>query len=164
MPRRAQTIGSRYAKDVVLLSLAGLTTQSYFALRSLDAQIATTRATLATREDGLNLVRRRADAGYASDLDLRQAEGTRSDAAAQLSELTRQRAIVLHQLGTLTGRMSDFRSTSSPPARSASTTCSAIPSAPERPVDRIPATVTHPRSIRGMIRYSGRSVPGRMPA
>ena len=102
---RAQTIASRYAKDVVMLSLAGLTTQTYFSLRSLDAQIATTRATLATREDGVNLVRRRADAGYASDLDLRQAETTRSDAAAQLSELTRQRAIALHQLGTLTGRL-----------------------------------------------------------
>ncbi len=102
---RAQTMGSRYAKDVVMLSLAGLTTQAYFSLRSLDAQIATTRTTLASREDGLNLVRRRADAGYASDLDLRQAEGARSDAAAQLSELTRQRAIALHQLGTLTGRL-----------------------------------------------------------
>ncbi|NDP41272.1 MAG: efflux transporter outer membrane subunit [Aromatoleum sp.] len=102
---RAQTLASRYARDVVMLSLAGLTTQTYFALRSLDAQISTTRTTLATRDDGLNLVRRRADAGYASDLDLRQAEGARSDAAAQLSELTRQRAIALHQLGTLTGRL-----------------------------------------------------------
>ncbi len=72
---RAQALGSRYAKDVVDLSLASLTTQTYFSLRSLDAQIATTRNTLTTRNDGLALVKRRVDAGYASDLDLRQAEG-----------------------------------------------------------------------------------------
>jgi outer membrane protein, multidrug efflux system len=102
---RAQALSSRYARDVVMLSLAGLTTQTYFTLRSLDAQISTTRMTLASRADGLNLVRRRADAGYASDLDLRQAEGARSDAAAQLSDLTRQRAIAQHLLGTLTGRL-----------------------------------------------------------
>src|SRR5262249_17871327 len=89
---RAQALGSRYAKEVVMLSLAGLTTQTYFSLRSLDAQIATTRETLATREDGLALVRRRVDAGYAADLDLRQAEGARTDASAQLKELIRQRA------------------------------------------------------------------------
>ena len=34
---RASALGSRYAKEVVTLSLAGLTAQAYFALRSLDA-------------------------------------------------------------------------------------------------------------------------------
>jgi multidrug efflux system outer membrane protein len=102
---RAQALGSRYAKEVVMLSLAGLTTQTYFSLRSLDAQIATTRETLATREDGLALVRRRVDAGYAADLDLRQAEGARTDASAQLKELIRQRALAQHALGVLTSRL-----------------------------------------------------------
>lgn len=101
---RAQAIGSRYAKEVVTLSLASLTAQSYFSVRSLDSQIATTRNTLATREEGLALVRRRADAGYASDLELRQAEGARSDISAQLKELTRQRALAEHQLAVLTAR------------------------------------------------------------
>jgi multidrug efflux system outer membrane protein len=40
---RAQALGSQYAKDVVTLSLAGLVAQTYFSLRSLDAQIANTR-------------------------------------------------------------------------------------------------------------------------
>ena len=48
---RAQALATHYAKDVVTLSLAGLTAQTYFALRSLDAQIAATRETLATRDD-----------------------------------------------------------------------------------------------------------------
>lgn len=101
----AQALGSRYAKEVVLLSLASLTTQTYFSLRSLDAQIATTRNTLATRSDGLALVKRRVDAGYASDLDLHQAEGATTDASAQLKELVRQRALAEHLLGVLTGKL-----------------------------------------------------------
>ena len=102
---RAQALATHYAKDVVTLSLAGLTTQTYFALRSLDAQITATRETLATREDYLDIVRRRVDSGLASDLDLNQALGARSDAAAQLKELVRQRAIAEHLLGTLTGTL-----------------------------------------------------------
>jgi len=102
---RAQALSTHYAKDVVSLSLAGLTAQSYFSLRSLDAQIAATRQTLVTRDDYLGIVRRRVDSGLASDLDLNQAQGARSDASAQLKELIRQRAIALHLLGTLTSRL-----------------------------------------------------------
>jgi multidrug efflux system outer membrane protein len=100
---RAQALSTHYARDVVTLSLAGLTAQTYFALRSLDAQVAATRETLKTRQDYLDIVRRRAEGGLASDLDLNQAIGARSDAAAQLKELVRQRAIAEHLLGTLTG-------------------------------------------------------------
>ncbi len=103
---RAQALATHYAKDVVTLSLAGLTAQSYFALRSLDAQVTATRETLKTRQEYLDIVRRRAEGGLASDLDLNQAIGARSDAAAQLKELVRQRAIVEHLLGTLTGSLS----------------------------------------------------------
>jgi outer membrane protein, multidrug efflux system len=102
---RAQVLATHYAKDVVTLSLAGLTSQTYFLLRSLDAQITATRATLATREEYLSVVRRRVDAGLASGLDLAQALGARSDAAAQLKDLVRQRALAEHLLGTLTGRL-----------------------------------------------------------
>ena len=102
---RAQALGTYYARDVVTLSLAGLTAQTYFALRSLDAQIFATRETLATRQDYLDIVQRRVDAGLASDLDLNQARGARADASAQLKELVRQRALVEHLLGTLTGKL-----------------------------------------------------------
>ncbi len=102
---RAQVLATHYAKDVVTLSLAGLTSQTYFLLRSLDAQITATRETLTTREEYLGVVRRRVDAGLASGLDLAQAHGARSDAAAQLKDLVRQRALAEHLLGTLTGRL-----------------------------------------------------------
>ena len=102
---RAQDLSTRYAKDVVTLSTAALTTQTYFALRSLDAQIASTRSTLDSREDTLAIVRRRADAGLASDLDVRQAEGARSDVAFLHDDFLRQRALAEHLLGTLTGKL-----------------------------------------------------------
>ena len=102
---RAQQLSTRYAKDVVTLSIAALTTQTYFSLRSLDAQIAETRGTLATREDTLRIVRRRAEGGLSSDLEVRQAEGVRSDAAFQLDEFLRQRALGEHLLATLTSRL-----------------------------------------------------------
>jgi multidrug efflux system outer membrane protein len=102
---RAQAVGTRYAKDVVTLTVAGLATQSYFALRSLDAQIELTRSTLESRQAALDLVRRRAEGGIASGLEVSQTESTRADAAIQLRELARQRALVEHQLGALTGRL-----------------------------------------------------------
>ena len=101
---RALALGSRYAKEVVTLSLAGLTAQAYFSLRSLDAQIALTRTTLASREEALTLVRNRARGGIASDLEVNQAELARADASVQLKDLLRQRALIEHQLGSLTGR------------------------------------------------------------
>ena len=102
---RAQALGTRYAKDVVALSLAGLTAQAYFSLRSLDAQIAVTSETLAVREEFLDMIRRRAAGGIASDLDVNQAVVARSDAASQLKDLRRQRALAEHQLGALAGRL-----------------------------------------------------------
>jgi multidrug efflux system outer membrane protein len=102
---RAQDLSTRYAKEVVTLSIVALTTQTYFSLRSLDAQIASTRSTLESRDQTLSIVRRRAEGGLASDLDVRQAEGARFDAALQQDELVRQRELAEHLLATLTGKL-----------------------------------------------------------
>ena len=102
---RAQALGTRYAKDVVTLSLAGLTSQAYFSLRSLDVQIALTQETLVVREEYLGIVRNRAAGGIASDLEVNQAVVSRADAATQLRDLQRQRTLVEHQLGTLAGKL-----------------------------------------------------------
>ena len=102
---RAGALASRYAKDVLALTLTGTTTQAYFALRSLDAQTAVTTATLTSRDEALTVVKNRAKGGIASDLDVSQAEGARADAAVQLRELQRQRTLVEHQLGNLTGKL-----------------------------------------------------------
>lgn len=102
---RAVALGSRYAKDVVDLSLAGTTVQVYFILRALDAQILITKESLAAREESLAVVRSRARGGLASDLDLNQAEGARADAAVQLRDLQRLRVVSEHQLGTLSSKL-----------------------------------------------------------
>ncbi len=102
---RAQVWGTRYARDVIALTLAGTTTQAYFALRALDAQIAVTQQTLTSRDDTLAVMKKRAEGGLASELELNQSQGARADAALQLRELQRQRALVEHQLGTLTGHL-----------------------------------------------------------
>jgi multidrug efflux system outer membrane protein len=102
---RAQALGTRYARDVVALSLAGLTAQTYFSLRSLDAQLAVTRRTLTSREQYLDFIRRRARGGIASGLDVAQAEASQADSASTLKDLLRQRSLAEHLLGALTGRL-----------------------------------------------------------
>jgi multidrug efflux system outer membrane protein len=102
---RAQALATAYGRDVVMLSLAGTTTQAYFSLRSLDAQIAALGDSVQARRDSLDLVKSRVESGFASDLDLNQAVGAMADAAAQLKELERQRAAALHLLSILTVKL-----------------------------------------------------------
>ena len=133
---RAQALGTRYARDVVTLSLAGLASQAYFSLRSLDTQIALASETLAVREEFLEMVRRRAAGGIASDLDVNQAVVARVDAATQIKDLQRQRMLVEHQLGTLAGKL-DF-------ALSSSATLLALP-VPPVPPPGLPSTLLERR-------------------
>jgi len=102
---RGLALASRYAKEVIGLSLAGVTTQAYFSLRSLDAQIAVTGETLKSRQEALDFMRNRARGGLASDLDVNQSVVAYRDASSQLTDLRRQRTLVEHQLGALTGRL-----------------------------------------------------------
>lgn len=102
---QAALLASRYGHDVTELSLVAATTQTYFALRALDALIAVTRESLQSFDASVALTRRRAEGGVASDLDVRQAENQRQVARVQLAELLRQRAVALHQLQTLTARL-----------------------------------------------------------
>lgn len=101
---RAQALVSRYGRDTVALTLAGTVAQAYFALRSLDSQIALSRDTLTARTESLQVVRDRVAGGVSPELEERQAEVARADAAVQLAELARQRKVVEHQLAQLTGR------------------------------------------------------------
>ena len=100
---RAQLAGSDYGRDVVQLTVAGAIARTYFTVRALDAQVAVSRATLRTAEESVDITRRRSDAGIASELDVYQSEGNRAQLSAQIKELTRLRALAVHQLGVLTG-------------------------------------------------------------
>ena len=100
---RAQLLGSRYAHDVMAITLAGAASQTYFTLRSLDAQITLTTQTLALRDEAVTIITSRLNGGLASALDLNQAQLTRSEAALQLHELQRQRQLAENQLGLISG-------------------------------------------------------------
>ncbi len=100
---RAQALASRHARDTVQLSLAGMVANSYLALRAYDAELAVSLASLESRDESLKIVKSRVDAGLASPLELRQAEGASAAIRAQISTLRLQRAVTEHQLALLTG-------------------------------------------------------------
>jgi multidrug efflux system outer membrane protein len=102
---RASLLGSRFARDVVTLSLGSLTAQTYFGLRSLDAQLAVLQETIRTRRDSVELARARVAGGLASELDLYQAQAALSDALVQRRDTERARALLEHQLGQLIGKL-----------------------------------------------------------
>ena len=72
---RAQLLASEGARDTVRLAVASGVASGYITLRGLDARLAIARETLAARAEALRIARRRADTGYTSRLEQRQAEG-----------------------------------------------------------------------------------------
>ena len=102
---RAELLASRHAADTVALTLAAAITRTYFAARSLDSQYAASQEILQAATDSVELTRKRSDAGVASILEVYQAGTLRTAAAGQAKEIARQRAVIVHQLGLLTGRL-----------------------------------------------------------
>lgn len=101
---RAQALASDYAREVVWQTVGGMVARSYFGLRTLDEQMALSQQTLASREESLRLQRLRLQGGAAGRLEVEQAEAEHAEAALQLRELQRQRALIHSQLALLTGQ------------------------------------------------------------
>ena len=80
---RLGTFASQAARDAAALAVAATAASGYVTLRALDARLAIARETLASRAEALRIARSRADAGYTSQLELRQAEAE-YQATAQL--------------------------------------------------------------------------------
>lgn len=102
---RAQMLSTRYAKDTVVLSLSGLVASNYVTLRSLESQVAIAETNLKSRQDSLELTKRRFEGGIASALDVHQAEVANTNLEAQISDLKRMRDLAVNQLSLLTGDM-----------------------------------------------------------
>jgi outer membrane protein, multidrug efflux system len=102
---RANLLGTQIAREVVGLTIGGLTATTYFGLRSLDAQVVVLDNTIRLRRESLDIARARAGAGLTSELDVHQAQGALSDALVQRREAGRQRALLERQLGQLSGRL-----------------------------------------------------------
>ncbi|MEO8144963.1 MAG: efflux transporter outer membrane subunit [Betaproteobacteria bacterium] len=101
---RADLLASEAARDTVRITLAADVAKTYFGLRSLDAQVDSTRRTLGLREDGLRLQQKRFDGGVISEFDYRQLEAEAAAARAQLPPLERDREIQEAALSVLLGR------------------------------------------------------------
>jgi len=102
---RAGLLASRLSRDVVDITLAGGIAQTYFALRSLDTQIAVLDNSIRVRLESLDIAKARLEAGLAPELDVYQAQGALSDALVQRRDAARSRSLVEHQLAQFTGRL-----------------------------------------------------------
>jgi hydrophobe/amphiphile efflux-1 (HAE1) family protein/NodT family efflux transporter outer membrane factor (OMF) lipoprotein len=88
----------------VLLTLQSDVAQNYFALRSLDAEIATVNGTIALRHEQVRLVRSRLEGGIGSELDVAQAETELASTEAEAAALAHRRDELENTIAILVGK------------------------------------------------------------
>jgi len=93
------------------------------------------KGSIKSREDSLALTQRRLEGGVSSALDVHQAAVAYNNLKAQLADLTRQRAIIEHQLAVLTGDLE---------LKISSSGINALPNPPVPPVG-LPSTILETR-------------------
>jgi multidrug efflux system outer membrane protein len=87
----------------VLLTLNSDVAQNYFALRSLDAEIATVNSTVDLRHEQVRLVRSRLEGGIGSELDVAQAETELATTEADAASLAQRRDQLENAIAILVG-------------------------------------------------------------
>jgi len=87
----------------VLLTLQSDVAQNYFALRSLDAEIATVAGTVDLRNEQVRLVRSRFEGGIGSELDVAQALTELATTEAEAASLAHQRDEMENAIALLVG-------------------------------------------------------------
>jgi multidrug efflux system outer membrane protein len=87
----------------VLLTLHSDVAQNYFALRALDAEIATVTATVDLRKEQVRLVRSRFEGGIGNELDVARAETELATTEAEAAALAKRRAELENALAVLVG-------------------------------------------------------------
>jgi len=87
----------------VQLALQADVAQNYFSLRELDAELDVYTRTVALREAGLKLVKRRFTEGQISELDVARAESELATARSDTMTVQRLRAASEHSLAVLLG-------------------------------------------------------------
>ncbi|MCW2363907.1 MULTISPECIES: efflux transporter outer membrane subunit [Sphingobium] len=84
---RSAWLASQAARDATALSVSAATASGYITLLALDARRDVVRRTIAARAESLRIARSRAEAGYTSQLELRQAEAEYQAAAIILPQV-----------------------------------------------------------------------------
>jgi multidrug efflux system outer membrane protein len=100
---RADAQASLAAFYNVLLTLHADVAQNYFALRALDAEIATVTGTVALRQEQVQLVRDRFQGGIGDELDVARAETELATTEAEAASLAKLRAELENALAILIG-------------------------------------------------------------
>jgi multidrug efflux system outer membrane protein len=94
----------------VLLELQADVAQNYFALRALDAEIATVAGTIDLRKEQVRLVGSRFEGGIGNELDVERAKTELATTEAEAADLARQRAQLENAIAILVGtNPSEFR-------------------------------------------------------
>jgi outer membrane protein, multidrug efflux system len=93
-----------------LLTLEADVAQNYFALRALDAEIATVASTVKLRQEQVRLVRSRFEGGIGNELDIARAETELATTEAEAAALARRRAELENAIAILVGgNPADFK-------------------------------------------------------
>ncbi|HEY2951464.1 MAG TPA: efflux transporter outer membrane subunit [Verrucomicrobiae bacterium] len=100
---RADAQAALAAFDNVLLTLQADVAQNYFALRALDAEIATVTGTVGLRQEQVRLVRSRFEGGIGNELDIARAETELATTEAEAASLARRRAELENAIAILVG-------------------------------------------------------------
>ena len=88
----------------VLLAVQADVAQTYFRLRSTDAELETLNRTVQTREENVKVNQRRFDLGDIGEFDLSRAKTELATARAEAIGLQRQRVTTEHALAVLLGK------------------------------------------------------------
>jgi multidrug efflux system outer membrane protein len=86
-----------------LLTVQSDVAQNYFALRALDAEVATVNATVDLRKEQVRLVRSRFEGGIGTELDVARAETELATTEADAAALARSRAELENAIAVLVG-------------------------------------------------------------
>lgn len=102
---RASYLASEEAQRAARLSIVADVANAYFGLLEMEERLLVGRETLASREKTRALVARGRESGFASNIEILQAEGAVESARAELAVLERQRAAASNWLNQLVGHV-----------------------------------------------------------
>ncbi len=101
---RADAQASAAAYETALLTLSGEVARNYFLLRALDAETDVLRQTVQLRQEALELVRQRFEAGIVGELDVARVRTELASAEADAVDVNRRRAELENALAVLIGK------------------------------------------------------------
>jgi multidrug efflux system outer membrane protein len=102
----AEYLSKENARRNVVISVTGSVATSYIRLRQVDKQLQIAKKTLASRLSALELAKVRFENGYTSELEVKQAASTVSDAQATINRMTVDNNVEENLLSFLVGRNS----------------------------------------------------------